>query len=907
MIYFLSQHKFAVMPTYRRVCKYSLLLHFFIFIAIHKHVTHTFSTLTLFQESEYLAYKTNLPGKVILPGKSVRANTRFTLILVICFSCIVLGTWLNSLMLCSGDVQPNPGPFSSSVSDNISSLSSNMSTSIFNSISFNHNLSFVHYNIQSISSKLELLHAELFHFDILAFTETWLSPSLDTDDLMLQSYNRPGRKDRVDDNHGGVMLYVKETILYKRRADLEIRGIENIWIELINNHKRILFGIFYRPPNSDTNYFSNIEDSLALAVDTDIADIIVTGDFNLNVLNARTSRKIESLCSQFSFYQSIDQPTHFTENSSSLIDIILVRNKDNLLLSGVADPFLSQDLRYHCPIYGIFRFSKPKIKSFSRHVWYYDRGNFNLLREKATVIDWQSFQDKDINVFANNINSAIVSLAAECIPNRYIKVKLLEPPWITSFLKRHIRKRKRAYRKAKKTNSDSHWKIFKKLRNRVVTMIRDSKKAYYEKLVEKLKSNSLSTKDWWSTLTTFITPNSNSSIPPLEYDNTIYADETDKANILNNYFQSQTILDETNAVLPDLMPSVINSELNTIVLTPLEVESVLKTLTVGKASGPNGLNNRILKELSSQLSFPLCSLFNQSIEAGILPVSYKEANVCPIPMKGDLSVVSNHRPISLLNAEVKVFERLIFKYLYNHLRDNNLLSSFQSGFIPGDSTVNQLTFLYNTFCQALDSGKEVRAVFCDISKTFDRVWHTGLLYKLKSAGVAGEVLDWFKNYLSGRKQRVVLPGAVSDWTSIKAGVPQGSILGPLLFLLYINDIVIDIGSSIRLFADDTSLFIIVEDPITAAGSLNMDLDKISKWAATWLVSFNPTKTESLLVSRKLNKPHHPTLFMQNHQITEVDCHKHLGIFLSSDCTWHQHINYITEKAWFRINIMRKLK
>ena len=313
-----------------------------------------------------------------------------------------------------------------------------------------------------------------------------------------------------------------------------------------------------------------------MAVDTDIADIIVTGDFNLNVLNARTSRKIESLCSQFSFYQSIDQPTHFTENSSSLIDIILVRNKDNLLLSGVADPFLSQDLRYHCPIYGIFRFSKPKIKSFSRHVWYYDRGNFNLLREKATVIDWQSFQDNDINVFANNINSAIVSLAAECIPNRYIKIKPLEPPWITSFLKRHIRKRKRAYKKAKKTNSDSHWKIFKKLRNRVVTMIRDSKKAYYEKLAEKLKSNSLSTKDWWSTLKTFITPNSNSSIPPLEYDNTIYSDETDKANIFNNYFQSQTILDETNAVLPDLMPSVINSELNTIVLTPLKLNRSLK-------------------------------------------------------------------------------------------------------------------------------------------------------------------------------------------------------------------------------------------------------------------------------------------------------------------------------------------
>ena len=133
-----------------------------------------------------------------------------------------------------------------------------------------------------------------------------------------------------------------------------------------------------------------------------------------------------------------------------------------------------------------------------------------------------------------------------------------------------------------------------------------------------------------------------------------------------------------------------------------------------------------------------------------------------------------------------------------------MLSSFQSGFIPGDSTVNQLTYLYHTFCEALDSGKEVRAVFCDISKAFDRVWHAGLLYKLEAAGVTGEVLNWFKSYLSDRRQRVVLPGVSSNWNYIRAGVPQGSILGPLLFLLFINDIVNDIGSNIRLFADDTS-------------------------------------------------------------------------------------------------------
>ena len=187
------------------------------------------------------------------------------------------------------------------------------------------------------------------------------------------------------------------------------------------------------------------------------------------------------------------------------------------------------------------------------------------------------------------------------------------------------------------------------------------------------------------------------------------------------------------------------------------------------------------------------------------------------------------------------------------------------------------------------------------------MWHAGLLLKLKSADVARSVLTWFKSYLFDRRQRVVLPGANSNWTFIRAGVPQGSLLGPLLFLLYINDIVSEIDSNIQLFADDTSLFIVVDNPLTAAGQLSIDLEKISQWATTWLVSFNPTKTVAMLFSRKLNKTSPFTYLHANHKITEVDSHKHLGLYLSKDCTWHKHINYITEKARTRINIMRRLK
>ena len=186
------------------------------------------------------------------------------------------------------------------------------------------------------------------------------------------------------------------------------------------------------------------------------------------------------------------------------------------------------------------------------------------------------------------------------------------------------------------------------------------------------------------------------------------------------------------------------SELDSIILNSIEVESVLKSLASGKAFGSNGLNNRILKELSKELAQPLCNFFNFSLDKGVLPSSYKETNVCPIHKKDQISLVNNYRPISLLNAEVKVFERLIFKHLFNHLQENSFLTSLQSGIMPGDSTVNQLTFLYNIFCQALDANKEIRVVFCGDSKAFDSVRHAGLLRKLEAAGVIGKLLNWFK-------------------------------------------------------------------------------------------------------------------------------------------------------------------
>ena len=205
------------------------------------------------------------------------------------------------------------------------------------------------------------------------------------------------------------------------------------------------------------------------------------------------------------------------------------------------------------------------------------------------------------------------------------------------------------------------------------------------------------------------------------------------------------------------------------------------------------------------------------------------------------SLPSNYRPKSLLSIAGKTMERCVHKHLYNYM----VLTPLQSGIREGDSTNNQFLHTYHKICEAVDKSKEIRAAFYDISKAFDRVWHKGLLYKLRCMGCSKRVVKWFESYLSQRRQRVVINGQSSDRVHILADVPQGSIVGPLLFLIYINDIVKHIGCSIRLFADDTSLYIIVDCPLQSAQLLNTDLQTISDWAAAWLVTFNPLKTLSM--------------------------------------------------------------
>ena len=317
----------------------------------------------------------------------------------------------------------------------------------------------------------------------------------------------------------------------------------------------------------------------------------------------------------------------------------------------------------------------------------------------------------------------------------------------------------------KQTNSPENWSVFRSVRNQVVSLIKSSKENYFTKLACNLNKDNISPKNWRKLVKKFISSKKTETISFLIKDDKYYSSSIDKANVLNEFFCNQSNLDDYNALLPLLVSPL--SGLDTIILSNQDVLDVLKNLDINKASGPDLVNPRLLKEGAEVLSPHLVKLFNSSLSKSYFPDNWKVANVVPIYKKGDKTSVTNYRPISLLSCIGKTFQKCVFKHMYNFLLQHKIITSLQSGFTPGDSSVYQLIDLYNTFTKAIDDGKEIRTVFCDISKAFDRVWHKGLMFKLRRIGIGGPLISWFKSYLDGRKQRVAIEGSLSNTLTLK--------------------------------------------------------------------------------------------------------------------------------------------
>ena len=503
----------------------------------------------------------------------------------------------------------------------------------------------------------------------------------------------------------------------------------------------------------------------------------------------------------------------------------------------------------------------------------------------------------------------LMDIFSKHIPNKIITVDNSDAPWITPTLKTATKRKTRVYRKwVKRGRSEHDHNEVRKVQNITNKLIREAKLFYFKKLGDKLSDPQTGPKHFWSAFKRITSKIKHASIPPLLENDVYIPNFQQKANIFNDYFADQCKIIDNGSVLPVVYYKT-NESIEEINISIGNIISIINNMNANKAGGYDGISVGMLQLCASEVAIPLQIMFQKCIRTGNFPDSWKYANVQPIHKKDNRQIKSNYRPISLLPICGKILEKIVFDEVYSYLNTNNLLSKNQSGFRPGDSTILQLLSITSTIYESFEKFDETRAVFLDISKAFDKVWHDGIIFKLKCNGISGNLLNFFDNYLHNRYQRVVLNGTESNWKKVSAGVPQGSVLGPLLFLVYINDLTDNISSQMRLFADDSSLFTSVEGVEQTQEKLVKDLETVTTWAHQWKMIFNPDITKQaieVIFSNKKKKPVHPELVLNNIPVDRQDFTKHLGIYLDSNLNFSKHIREAVLKALKGISLLKFL-
>ena len=365
----------------------------------------------------------------------------------------------------------------------------------------------------------------------------------------------------------------------------------------------------------------------------------------------------------------------------------------------------------------------------------------------------------------------------------------------------------------------------------------------------------------------------------------------------NNFFVSQsrkTSAEEGDP--PDIRTAQASTSITKFTTSVAKVAKLLSRIDTSKSTSPDCITARVLRLASDELAPYINKVFELSFETGELPRTWKDAVVTLVYKKGDRSNPGNYRPISLLSATSKVLEKIVCEQLGEQVERH--LPEKQSGFRKADGTVPQLTRLLHTMYEALDNGKNVFAVFYDLSKAFDRVWHRGLLAKMEHLGVTGKALNWVAGYLQDRRQKVQLEEASSSWQSIPAGVPQGSILGPLFFLIYTHDLpdAVEAGVECDQFADDTALLSIHSNRDAAVANMQLGVNDTTRWLDDWRLQVNVLKTYAMEITRSTLPHPKPHILLGGSRLEVTSRQKHLGLVITATLSWKEHIASILQKA-----------
>ena len=777
-------------------------------------------------------------------------------------------------------------------------------------------LSFFHLNIQSLVASSDdgfLRFDHLFNyccrensFDVILLSETHLDCTIESAEINIDGYQL-FRKDR-NRFGGGCAIYARNELSPSEIISMNEPHVESIYIKILSCNVSTVFGVCYRPPNQPANqrdlFLDGFGNQLTALSTNSKTSFHIMGDFN-DRCDQWTSDHSESelglllvnLLYEFNLNQLVIEPTR----GRHILDLLITSSHPNDCIVNVIESFDNLD---HDIVTCTLNLCYKKQLSYTRVMRNFSNERLNVLNSNLLIVPWHTFLNDNVNDSVYNVTKVIIDELNSVIPPLSVTIRPRDKPGWNSTIRKLFNNTHRLLRRARLTKSPIDIENHRESRRIAKRAWYKSQKDFHQKLYAKTFNSEGRAKTYWKILKLNFGGNRAPNISTIiDGDGKYHTCDASKSEVLNKAFVSQSTLNLSEEPgLPHEVTMLTDAHLDHIEVSSSSVLLILKSLDVSKATGPDGIGNNILKMCASALCEPIKLIAQLSLNSGFFPSAWKMANITPVFKKGDKQNPCNYRPISLLTNMSKVLEKVVYNHLYEYCTVNSLLSSKNSGFKKGDGAVNQLPSISNNIYQSFELGCDVAMVFLDISRAFDKVWHKGLIYKLKCIGVGGTLLSWFTDYLSFRQQKVVIGGQESSFLKTNAGVPQGSILGPLLFLIFINDIENNIKSDMFIFADDTTLLKSYCDVYEAESCLCEDLNSISIWAKKWMVDFNIKKTIFVNFTLKREKKN-LQLYFNGVQVTQQSEHKHLGVVLSDDLKWTKHINYIVGKALQKIGAL----
>ena len=788
-----------------------------------------------------------------------------------------------------------------------------------------------HLNVYHLPNKIAdvcLLLNRTPRIHILGLSETWLSSKHADEILTIPNY-QIFRRDSEQRGHTGLVAYIHNDVypFTRRRFDLEPPNIECIWIEIkYSKSSPLLLGYVYRHPDSKDEWIDDFSEMMD-AIQTRNRNIILQGDFNFNLLESQPSW--QSTFTSFGLTQLVSKPTR-TSTSTSLLDHIYTNNAS--LFTNVEVP--EKSISDHFPTICTWKSKLPKLsknghttinyrtfKHFNKEAFYHD---LNL------ALFSNVFNSSDPDQALSTFYDAILPVINEHAPLRTKRVKsTVLPGWLTpdiSAAQKHRDQLKAKLKLLYKDNisllSDSaksqknaeREKVaqeYRKQRNKVTSLVRTSQKAYFSKMISDNKDSA----SLWRGIN-YITqksrskPQNNYAWSPESFNTHFlhYAESALHGNTSHNDYDIPSSLQNfCHSKLPK------NASFEIPLLGVHEVGALISNMKNKKSMGPDKISPSLLKLSLPYVVEPMTYIYNLCIKHSIMPTALKTAQVLPLPKSKDISDLNNFRPISLISALSKPLERHIHKHLMAYFESHELFHPLQSGFRPHHSCQSAITHLCDTWLSAINQQKLAGAVFLDLKKAFDLVNHEILKKKLFVYLCNSSSMSFFDSYLENRSQFVSTNGNFSSNEKVIRGVPQGSVLGPLLFCIFINDLPLSISHpqvSCDIFADDTTLHSSAESVCHINKSLQSGLNDVSKWCTFNQMIIHPQKTKCMVITSRQKHQLRPlslSLSIDNHPIEQVHKHKVLGVIIDDELCWANHIDLLSKKLARNIFLLNRLK